>query len=183
MYSVCWDKRVLIRMPLFQWFPTYIPQRSLFLLPSRAPQIPHYPPSLSNTLQPLSFYQNNKWTKWIVTNFYLKTWDKKEELSFATLCLPIFFFFSYTNSFRVGNHWFIQKLNVSFSVFTLAGYRVRCQLKAMITLTQKGANQVVAMMLTRALHLTLVNIWNRSRCFTRINVMSITSVIIWWNVF
>lgn len=40
----------------------------------------------------------------------------------------------------------------------LAGDRVLCQLIALVTLAEEGANQVVAVVLTRTLHITFIHI-------------------------
>lgn len=61
-------------------------------------------------------------------------------------------------------------------VSTLAGDTVLCQLVAWLALAEEGANQVEAMVLTRTLHVAFIHIWNKSRCFTQMDVIGIILV-------
>lgn len=51
---------------------------------------------------------------------------------------------------------------VCASVFTLAGDHVLCQLIALVTLAQEGTNEIVAVVLTGTLHITLIHIWKKA---------------------
>ena len=54
---------------------------------------------------------------------------------------------------------------VCVCVFTLAVDRVLRQLVALVTLAEEGANEVIAVVLTRTLHVTLVHIWKNKHMF------------------
>lgn len=48
-------------------------------------------------------------------------------------------------------------------VVTFTGNHVLCQFVAPVTLAQEGTNQVIAVVLTGALNIALVHIWNKGR--------------------
>lgn len=52
------------------------------------------------------------------------------------------------------------------SAFTLAGGHVVRQLVAVVALAEEGADEVVAVMLTGAVQVTLIHIWNKCTCYT-----------------
>lgn len=47
-------------------------------------------------------------------------------------------------------------------LFTLAGDHVLCQLIALVTLAEEGTNEIVAVVLTGTLHITLIHIWKKA---------------------
>lgn len=59
---------------------------------------------------------------------------------------------------------------------TLAGDRVLCQLIALVTLAEEGADEVVALVLTGTLHVTFIHIWRKAH-LSHLDLMLINAVI------
>lgn len=65
---------------------------------------------------------------------------------------------SQTRIYRQSHVCVVQFILVCVCVFTLTRGRVLCQLIALFTLAEEGANQVVAVLLTGILHITFIYI-------------------------